>query len=204
MRTLTEFEIDEAEEKTRLFLGGLSENEITDLKTWCINKYEKDDDTFGYFLWMIEDWHEIDWLTLQIASEEVIRPFYNCLWNEQYQSLRRYNSLRTGGNKWQRNYRAWRKRVFERDNYKCMICGTNKDLHAHHINSRKEYPELEFDVDNGKTLCKMCHAKQHKDIACFINTSRQKGVIMPRGNGTGPAGKGPRTGRGKGGCPPKR
>lgn len=27
---------------------------------------------------------------------------------------------------------------------------------------------------------------------------------MPRRNGTGPSGKGPRTGRGAGGCPPKR
>jgi len=26
---------------------------------------------------------------------------------------------------------------------------------------------------------------------------------MPKRNGTGPKGKGPRTGRGKGGCPPK-
>jgi len=56
-------------------------------------------------------------------------------------------------------YRNWRKQVFERDSYTCQECGdrTGHNLEVHHIKSRKEYPDLVFDLDNGITLCKKCH-----------------------------------------------
>ena len=47
----------------------------------------------------------------------------------------------------------WRRQVFERDGYKCTECGTNKNLHAHHLVSRKN-EDLKYDVSNGITLCK--------------------------------------------------
>jgi len=56
-------------------------------------------------------------------------------------------------------YRQWRKTVFERDNYTCVNCGDNTggNLEADHIKPRKLYPDLVFDVDNGRTLCYECH-----------------------------------------------
>lgn len=58
-------------------------------------------------------------------------------------------------------YKAWRKAVYERDNYACQHCGTNKDLHAHHIKTFSQYPDLRYDIDNGLTVCRLCHGNIH-------------------------------------------
>lgn len=62
------------------------------------------------------------------------------------------------------SYKAkeWSKQVRKRDNNTCVKCGETKKLHAHHIKSFKEYPELRYDLDNGMTLCVSCHQKEHK------------------------------------------
>lgn len=58
-------------------------------------------------------------------------------------------------------YSVWRKTVFERDNYICVFCGDKRggNLEADHIKPFSSYPELRFDVNNGRTLCKECHRK---------------------------------------------
>jgi len=60
-----------------------------------------------------------------------------------------------------KEYKEWRKKVFERDGYKCIKCGYDKGriLQAHHKKSWEDYPELRFDVENGETLCIDCHKK---------------------------------------------
>lgn len=60
-------------------------------------------------------------------------------------------------------YKEWRKKVFGRDNFKCVLCGNNKsgELQAHHIKSVKNYKDLILDVSNGLTLCKKCHKREH-------------------------------------------
>lgn len=60
-------------------------------------------------------------------------------------------------------YKAWRKAVFERDNYSCFNCGERGvDLNAHHIYSYARYPELRTRLENGITLCKECHNQFHE------------------------------------------
>lgn len=56
-------------------------------------------------------------------------------------------------------YKAWRKSVFERDNYTCVECGTGGSIQADHIKRFSEYPELRFSLENGRTLCIPCHKK---------------------------------------------
>lgn len=55
-------------------------------------------------------------------------------------------------------YKRWRIRVFERDNWTCQFCGIRGVyIMAHHIKSWAHYPNLRFDVTNGVTLCEDCH-----------------------------------------------
>ena len=58
-------------------------------------------------------------------------------------------------------YKLWRKAVFERDEYACVIGGNahGRKLQADHIKPFSKYPELRFDVNNGRTLCEDCHRK---------------------------------------------
>lgn len=55
-------------------------------------------------------------------------------------------------------YKSWRSAVFARDNYTCQVCDTyGVKFHADHIKSWKDYPELRYEVSNGRTLCVPCH-----------------------------------------------
>lgn len=56
---------------------------------------------------------------------------------------------------------AWASMVKLRDG-KCTECGSVYDLHAHHIKQYKSYPDLRYDVNNGITLCAVCHREHHK------------------------------------------
>jgi len=59
------------------------------------------------------------------------------------------------------NNLAWATLVKLRDG-NCTICQSSDDLHAHHIKSYKSHPELRYDVNNGTTLCAICHRQHHK------------------------------------------
>jgi len=62
-------------------------------------------------------------------------------------------------------YADWRRSVFERDGYVCQTCrakstkGCRVRLEADHIKPFATFPELRFDVANGRTLCAPCHRK---------------------------------------------
>ena len=59
-----------------------------------------------------------------------------------------------------REYKFWRTEVFERDDYTCIWCGKKGgDLNADHIKPFCDYPDLRFNIDNGRTLCIDCHKK---------------------------------------------
>lgn len=61
--------------------------------------------------------------------------------------------------------KEWRKKVFERDNWTCVLCGARNGtgrsitLNADHIKQFALFPELRFELSNGRTLCTPCHIK---------------------------------------------
>lgn len=80
-----------------------------------------------------------------------------------YKHGKSYNNRIRKGIEW----KTWRRFIFDRDDYTCMICGIknkkglNIELHPHHIKPSSKYPLLRYEVDNGITVCKSCHYKIH-------------------------------------------
>lgn len=59
-----------------------------------------------------------------------------------------------------KKYKQWRKDIFGRDNFACQCCGVvGGELNADHIRPWAFFPELRFDINNGRTLCVNCHRK---------------------------------------------
>jgi hypothetical protein len=62
-------------------------------------------------------------------------------------------------------YREWRTAVFIRDNFICQECGqSGGDLESHHIKRWADFPELRYEISNGKTLCLKCHNKTKRKL----------------------------------------
>ena len=75
----------------------------------------------------------------------------------QYQRDNSDNPLKTA------RWTKLRRKVLKRDKYLCQRCLykynilNSSDLQAHHIRSRKNFPELVFDEENIMTLCGTCN-----------------------------------------------
>lgn len=55
-------------------------------------------------------------------------------------------------------YKQWRAEVFNRDDFTCQVCRVRGvQLHVDHIKPFALFPELRFDIGNGRTLCVPCH-----------------------------------------------
>jgi 5-methylcytosine-specific restriction endonuclease McrA len=60
---------------------------------------------------------------------------------------------------------AWARVVISPDGAKCQVCRVQGvELHAHHIKSYKEHPELRWDLSNGVTVCHSCHWDIHGSV----------------------------------------
>lgn len=73
----------------------------------------------------------------------------------------------------QKEYRLWRVAVFTRDNFTCVQCKSKGYIQADHIKPWSLYPELRYAIDNGRTLCLLCHQKTKSYPKQFI----KKGVV---------------------------
>jgi 5-methylcytosine-specific restriction endonuclease McrA len=94
-------------------------------------------------------------------------------------------------------YNGWndlRKKVFERDNHKCVKCGADGkkkiktpyggyktiELDADHIIPIALGGD-EWDIDNVQTLCGVCHKKKTKKDICKIAIARRKDIHIQVG-----------------------
>ena len=58
------------------------------------------------------------------------------------------------------DYSALRRRVLERDGWRCQVCGSSADLQVHHLKSRGRLGDDK--LDNLIVLCARCHRQQHE------------------------------------------
>jgi len=70
-------------------------------------------------------------------------------------------------------YNPWRISVYKRDNYKCVCCGSNKKINAHHLNGYDWCVEGRTEINNGVVLCRDCHLKFHTIHGFGKNTLEQ-------------------------------
>tara|TARA_B110000467_G_scaffold113815_1_gene104297 strand:- start:246 stop:779 length:534 start_codon:yes stop_codon:yes gene_type:complete len=54
---------------------------------------------------------------------------------------------------------AWAKVIRKGKN--CSYCGSDKDLHSHHIFPKSKYKDLALSENNGTPLCATCHRIHH-------------------------------------------
>ena len=73
--------------------------------------------------------------------------------NTNYQN----QSSRRGASQLVRN----RKKVLQRDDYKCVLCGSTSRLHVHHKIGWQPHQINPHELDNLETLCASCHRKLH-------------------------------------------
>ncbi|MEM6438551.1 MAG: HNH endonuclease [Pseudomonadota bacterium] len=56
-----------------------------------------------------------------------------------------------------KQWKAARLAAKRRDGWKCVECGSRHRLEVDHVQTRAERPDLAFDLDNLRTLCRACH-----------------------------------------------
>lgn len=57
------------------------------------------------------------------------------------------------------DYKDARRKVLERDDYKCRLCGSKKHLECHHIRAYASNQSLAYEPNNMIVLCKKCHKR---------------------------------------------
>ncbi len=74
--------------------------------------------------------------------------------------------------------REWRKAVWERDDYTCDLClKRGGSIVAHHLNCWSKFKGERFNVDNGITLCKICHNDFHNSLGGSIKPCNREQYI---------------------------
>ena len=110
-------------------------------------------------------------------SEETRRKIAEAQKGKTHPEERRRNiSIAKGGNgdldhgRYNKvDLRIWTKAVKDRDGC-CQICGSRKKLHAHHIIPKAKWLSGAYLLNNGVTLCSICHIEEHQlnSVNCFL------------------------------------
>lgn len=73
-------------------------------------------------------------------------------------------------------WRQLRKQAFERDEYKCTVCGSGLNLRGHHRRYRKDIRTCI--VDDIQTMCNECHERHHREKAAERKRNRKPKQTM--------------------------
>jgi len=80
--------------------------------------------------------------------------------------------------KWQKK----RLEVFQRDNFKCILCNDSEStLHVHHKEYISGLEPWEYTLDNFQSLCEYCHfvTEQNKDIVIISKVIKASHKDIP-------------------------
>lgn len=103
-----------------------------------------------------EEYSDIETLLKFLYEEELITIISN--------SVIKLNYLEEGRDRNSKEYKQWRNKVFQRDDYTCNKCHKRGGkIQAHHIKPWALYIDDRFNVDNGITLCNECHRQEHSN-----------------------------------------
>lgn len=86
-------------------------------------------------------------------------------------------------NGWRKEKDEFRLLILQRENFICQNCGSSKDLHCHHGNNQKDFPEEMFVKENCFCLCNSCHTIYHNRLKrkYYLGTKRDT-LNFLRGN----------------------
>ena len=80
-------------------------------------------------------------------------------------------------------YSDWVQAVFNRDDYICQCCSERGGkLHAHHLESYSDNPQLRITLENGITLCKKCHKDFHHQYGYKCTKQQFENFFVHREN----------------------
>lgn len=83
-----------------------------------------------------------------------------------------------GGRRW----RLLKRRVYDRDGWRCRVCRHEGYLRVAHIRPRRRYPELKFLLSNLLTICAFCDARHGEDLPAIRHiwyVTLPKRVVSP-------------------------
>lgn len=70
-------------------------------------------------------------------------------------------------------YKDWARAVRRRDKNRCVICGSRRRTHVHHLNGWEWCYEERFEPSNGVVLCRTHHDQFHDQYGRGYNTRDQ-------------------------------
>ena len=56
-----------------------------------------------------------------------------------------------------RKLKEWSLKVRDRDGNKCVVCGKDTFIQAHHLAPKKQFPELMYEIEVGISVCPSHH-----------------------------------------------
>jgi len=71
--------------------------------------------------------------------------------------------------------------VLKKYNYKCTMCGSDKNLCVHHIERINPDNEKYNEIDNLTVLCRQCHMSYHRKAGHIVQKSKPKPPKNPWG-----------------------